>query len=80
MFNKGISTKIIFKEYFANEILLEMTKYKIFKFFFVDISDNFVGLITDGKTKGLLLEKYFNMNIFEAINKNYYSDNKFKYV
>tara|TARA_B100000401_G_scaffold435621_1_gene377643 strand:- start:2705 stop:4063 length:1359 start_codon:yes stop_codon:yes gene_type:complete len=73
--------KIILKDKInINNILLEMTKYKIGCCFFVNNENNFIGIITDGDIRRLLLtNKLQDINI-KNINKKYYSiedDNKY---
>lgn len=66
--------KIIFnKEIKLNEILLEMTKYKIGCCFFVNKNNELLGILTDGDIRRLLL-KNENKKIIniDDINTNYY--------
>ena len=64
-----------------NLILLEMTKYKIGCCFFIDNNDIFLGLLTDGDIRRLLIknDNIKSINI-DDINNNYYyesDENKF---
>lgn len=61
------------KDILLHEIALSMTQYKMGCAFFTDINDKFLGILTDGDIRRLLLKndhiKYITIN---DINQNYY--------
>lgn len=62
------------------DILLEMTNKSIGCCFFVDTSDNLLGIMTDGDVRRLLLNTNSKQITLDNINKNYYYEtdvNKF---